>query len=101
MTKPQETLECEMNEQVETFSFSTTIDLVEEGKWLLGVKSFEATSSVFIIADENSSFWMSTSSYWTPENGEELINKLNKLLELDLKIILSYISKKLTKGVLE
>ena len=36
-TKPQETLEFEMNKKMQTFSFNPPINLVEEGKWLLGV----------------------------------------------------------------
>ena len=40
-TKPQETLEFKMKKQMQTFSFSPAINLVEEGKWLLGVSSFE------------------------------------------------------------
>ena len=55
-TKPQETLEFKMNKQIETFSFSPPINLVEEGKWLLAVTSFEVTNSVFNITDENNSF---------------------------------------------
>ena len=47
-TKPQETFEIEMKKQFETFSFSPQINLVEEGKWLLGVASFDCTNSVFI-----------------------------------------------------
>ena len=34
---------------METFSFSPPINLVEEGKWLIAVTSFEATNSVFNI----------------------------------------------------
>ena len=55
-TKPQETLEFKKNRQTQVFSFSTQIDLTEEGKWSLGVTSFEATNSVFIITDENKKF---------------------------------------------
>ena len=44
--------------------------------------SFEATNSVFNISDENNSFSNSTPNQWIPEDGEELINKLNELLEL-------------------
>ena len=40
-TKPQETPEIKMNKQMQTFSFSSPINLVEEGKWLLGVSLFE------------------------------------------------------------
>ena len=47
-TKPQETLEFKMNKQKQTFSTSPPINLVEEGKWLLGATSFEATNYLFI-----------------------------------------------------
>ena len=80
-TKPQQTLEFKKNKQVETFSFNPPIKLVEEGKWLLAVTSFEATSFFYII-DENNSFSISTSSHWSPEDGGELNNKLNNLFEL-------------------
>ena len=50
-TKPQETLEFKMNKQVQTFSFNPPINLVEEGKWLLGVTSLECTNSVFNITN--------------------------------------------------
>ena len=55
-TKPQETLEFKMNEEMQTFSFDPPINLVEEGKWLLGVTYFDFTNSVFNITDENNSF---------------------------------------------
>ena len=34
-TKPQETLEFKINKETQTFSFNPSINLVEEGKWLL------------------------------------------------------------------
>ena len=54
-TKPQETLEYKMNKQMQTFSFSHPIILIEEDNWLLAVKSFDCTNSVFNITDENNS----------------------------------------------
>ena len=64
--------------------------------------SFEATNSVFDITDRNSSFSISTPGHWTPEDGEELINKLNNLLQLrsDSGIEL-HVKKKLRKEALE
>ena len=56
MTKPYKTVEFKMNKQMQTFSFSPPINMVEEGKWLLGVTSFECTNSVFNLTDENYSF---------------------------------------------
>ena len=55
-TKPQETLEMRMNKQMQTFSSSPPNNLIEEGKWLLGVSSFECTNSVSNITNENISF---------------------------------------------
>ena len=56
----QETLEFQLNKQTKKFSFNPAKNVVEEGEWLLGVASFEATVSVFIIPDENNSFSFST-----------------------------------------
>ena len=55
-TKPQETLEFKMIRSKQTFSFNPPTNLVEEGKWLLGVTSLECTNSVFNITIENNSF---------------------------------------------
>ena len=55
-THPQETLGIKINLQMQTFSFNPPINLIEEGKWLLGVSSFECTSSIFNITNENNSF---------------------------------------------
>ena len=81
-TKPQETLEFKMNKQLQTFSFNPPTNLSEEGIWLSAVISFEAMNSVFNITDENNSFSISTPGHSNSKDGEELINKLNKLLEL-------------------
>ena len=62
--------------------FNPPINLAEEGKWLLGVTSFEATNFVFPIFVENKSFPFPTPSHWSPEDGRELIKNLNKILEL-------------------
>ena len=40
-TEPQETLDFKMNKQRQTFSFNPPIILLEEGKWLIAVSSFE------------------------------------------------------------
>ena len=78
-TKPQETLEFKMNKQMETFSFSPPLNLVEEGKWLLALTSFEATNSVFNITDEKNNFPISIEGHWFSRGGAETINKLQKL----------------------
>ena len=77
----QKTLEFEMNKQLQIFSFNPPINLFDEGKGLLGTASFEATNSVCNITDENSSFSISTPGHGNFED-EELINDLNKFLEL-------------------
>ena len=81
-TRPQETLEFKMNKQMQTFSFNPPINLFGEDEWLLGMTFFECTNSVFIKTNENNSFSVSTPNQWISEDGEELINKLNKLLKL-------------------
>ena len=81
-TKPQETVEFKIDKQMQNFSFHPPINLVEEGKWFLAVTSFECKNSVFNITNENNSFSISIPVDWNSEDGEELINTLNKLLEL-------------------
>ena len=81
-TKPQETLEFKMNKQMQTFSFNPPINLVEEGKWLLAVSSFECTNSVFNITNENNSFSIIVPGHYQNESDEKTIDDLNKLLEL-------------------
>ena len=81
-TKPQETLEFKMNRQKQTFSFNPPINLLEEGKWLLGVSSFDCTNSVFNITNENNSFSIIIPGHYQNKSDEKTINDLNKLLEL-------------------
>ena len=81
-TKPQETLEFEMNKQMQIFSFNPSINLVEEGKWLLAVSSLECTNSVFNITNENNSFSINIPGHYKTEFAEKVINDLNKLYEL-------------------
>ena len=81
-TKPQETLEFKMNKQMQTFSFNPPIMLLEEGKWLLAVSSFECTNSVFNITNENNSFSIIIPGHYETESAEKTIDELNKLLEL-------------------
>ena len=84
-TKPQETLEFKMNKQMQTFSFNPPINLVEEGKWLLAVTSFECTNSVFNITNENNSFSIIIPGHYQNESDEKIVRKLKELLELDKK----------------
>ena len=81
-TKTQETLEFKMNKQNQTFSFNPSINLLEEGKWLLAVSSFECTNSVFNINNENNSFSIIIPGHYQNESDEKTIDNLNKLLEL-------------------
>ena len=80
-TKPQETLEFKMNKQMQTFSFNPPINLFEEGKWLLGVSSFECTNSVFNITNENNSFSIIIPGHYENKSDEINIERLNTLLE--------------------
>ena len=81
-TRPQQTLEFKMNKQRQIFSFSPPIKLVEEGKWLLAVSSFECTISVLNIADENNSFSIIIPGHYQTKSDEETIDEVNKSLEL-------------------
>ena len=81
-TKTQETLEFKMNKQMQTFSFNPPINLVEEGKWLLAVSSFECTNSVYNITNENNSFSIIIPCHYQTEFAEKTIVDLKKLLEL-------------------
>ena len=81
-TKPQETLEFKMNKQMQTFSFHPPINLVEEGKWLLAVNSFECTNSVFNITNENNSFSIIIPGHYQTEFAEKMIKDLIRLIEL-------------------
>ena len=81
-TKPQETLEFKMDKQMQTFWFNPPINLLEEGKWLIAVSSFECTNSVFNITKENNSFSIIVPGHYETESAEKTIDELNKLLEL-------------------
>ena len=73
-----------MFEHLETFSFNPPISLIEEGKWLLAVTSFEATISVVNITEENNNFSISIPGCWRKPNYLEdgIIDKLKNLLTL-------------------
>ena len=81
-TRPQETSEFKMKNRRQTFSFYPPINLIEEGKWLLAVSSFECTNSVFNITNENNSFSIIIPGHYQNKSDEKMINDLNKLLEL-------------------
>ena len=67
---------------MQSFSFHLQINLPEEGKWLLGVSSFECTNSVFNIINENNSFSINIPGHYKTEFAGKMIIDLNKLLEL-------------------
>ena len=73
-----------MDKQTQTFSISPPINLVEEGKWLLAVTSFEANNCVFKITYENNSFSIRIPGRWRIPNYLEdgIIDKLENLLNL-------------------
>ena len=81
-TKPQETLEFKMNKQNQTFSINPSKNLLEEGKWLLAVSSFECANYFFNITNENNSFSIIIPGHYQKESDEKTIDNLNKLLEL-------------------
>ena len=81
-TKPQETLEFKMNKRTQRFSFNPPLNLVEEGKCLMAVSSFECTNSVFNITNENNSFSIIIPGHYQNKSDEKTIDNLNKLLEL-------------------
>ena len=76
-TKPQETLEYNLNNQMQTFSFSPPKNLIEAGKWFSAVICFEANNFVFSLAFENNSFSITTASTWIPEVSEEIVEKIS------------------------
>ena len=81
-TKPQETLDFKMKKQMQILSFNLPIKLVEEGKRLLAVSSFECTNSVFNITDENNSFSIIIPGHYQTKSAEKTIDELNKLFKL-------------------
>ena len=81
-TKPQETLEFKMTKQMQTFSFNRSINLVEEGKWLIAVSLFDCTNPVYNITNENNSFSIIIPGHYQTKIAEKKIDDLNKLREL-------------------
>ena len=52
--------------------------LVEEEKLILGVTSFEATNSVFIINDWNNSFSITIPGHWQSKSAEKNYQRTNE-----------------------
>ena len=65
---------------MQTFSFNPPINLVEGGKWLLAVSSFECTNSVFNISNENSSFSIFIPGHYRNKSDEKTIDELKKTI---------------------
>ena len=63
---------------MQTFPFNPPINLVEEGKWLLGLSSLECTNSVVNIINENNSFSIIIPGHYQTEFAEKMISDLNK-----------------------
>ena len=70
-----------MNKQLQTFSFNPPINLVEEGKWFLGVTLFDFTNSVFNITNENNSLSIIIPGHYQNKSDQINIERLNTLLE--------------------
>ena len=84
-----------MKKQMQTFSFNPPNNLVEEGKWLLGVTSFECTISVFNITDENNSFSINIAGHWATECDRKAFAKIGQLIELrSLELYLEEVRKR-------
>ena len=67
---------------MEAFPFDPPINLAEEGKWSLAATSFEVTSFVFNITNENNSFSITIPGQWNSKSNEKTTDQLNKLLGL-------------------
>ena len=81
-TRPLETLEFKMIRSKQTFSSNLPINLLEEGKWLLGLSSLDCTNCVFNITDENNSFSINISGHWETEFDRKTFAKFDELIKL-------------------
>ena len=66
---------------MESFSFNPPINLVDEGKYVLAVMSFEA-KKCFNKIEENNTFSNTTPGYWLPLGCVGTVRWLNKLSQL-------------------
>ena len=87
-----------MGEQMQRFSFSPPLNLVEEGKWLIAVTNFGGRNSVYNINHENNSFSTTRPGHWNSKSAEKTIDELNKILGLrsqnDLELHVDQVRKK-------
>ena len=81
-TKPRETLEFILVNQMDTLWANPPINVSEEGNWLLAVTISETAKSVFIAIHGNNSFSITTPGPWTHKGGEETTDKLVKIITL-------------------
>ena len=87
-----------MNKQMQTFSLNPPRNLVEEGKWLLGVSSYECTNCVFNTINENNSFSNIIAGHYQNKPDEKTIDDRNKLLELkSLELHVEEVRKRVIK----
>ena len=56
---------------MQTFSNDPPINLLEQGKRLLAVSSFEATNSVFTTTNENNSFSVTIPGHWNSSSAQK------------------------------
>ena len=63
---------------MQTFSFNPPINLLEEGKRLLGVTSLDSKKSVVNITNKNNSFSITVPGHWQNKSDEKPIENLNK-----------------------
>ena len=84
-TKPQETLDFNINKQMESFSFHPPKNLWGEGRWLLAATSFQANSFVFNITDGNNTFSNTTPCCWSSQQGTEKIFKLRDIFDVRIR----------------
>ena len=98
-TKPQESLEFKMNEQMKTFSFNSSINMAEEEKWKIAATSFEATNFVFKITDDNNSPLISIPGQWRNPNYleegiiDKLKSKMNFISQNDIELQVQEVRK--------
>ena len=81
---------------MQTFSFHPPINLIEEGKRLLPVTSFEATNSVFSVTNENNSFSKIIPGRWRIPNylPEGTIDVLKLRSQNDIELHVEEVKKK-------
>ena len=80
-THPPETLEFILNQQMQTFSFNPPLNLIEEGKWLLGVIFYERSNIVFNKTKKNNSFRVTIPCHWNLNSAQKTFEELTKPID--------------------